>query len=371
MKKIGIITFHASNNCGSMLQAYALQKVIQNRYKAVCEIIDFSNSEQKRMYSVLYKPKRMKDIFRNMLNLLFYRQIQRHNNDYARFKDNNLCLSKKQYSTLQELEREDFPYDTYIAGSDQVWNINAQDFDDAYFLPFVKKGKKIAYAVSLGATNPNYSKEREKYSKYVGDFTGISVREKNAQKWIRELANKDVNICVDPTLLLSTDEWETITGEREIKGRYIFWYTMIYKKEISDIVQQVSKKYGMPVYVMDAKEWSRRALYLKGIKLAHNGGPSLYLSLVKNAEIVLTSSFHGTVFCNVFKKNFWYINIHDKDTNDDRASFLLSQLGLSDRYIRKSEVLKMDLMTLPVYPEKSPINSTVKESLEFLDSFCF
>lgn len=82
MKKIGIITFHASNNCGSMLQAYALQKVIQNRYKAVCEIIDFSNSEQKRMYSVLYKPKRMKDIFRNMLNLLFYRQIQRHNNDY-------------------------------------------------------------------------------------------------------------------------------------------------------------------------------------------------------------------------------------------------------------------------------------------------
>ena len=224
----------------------------------------------------------MKDIFRNMLNLFFYRQIQRHNNDYARFKDNNLCLSKKQYSTLQELEREDFPYDTYIAGSDQVWNINAQDFDDAYFLPFVKKGKKIAYAVSLGATNPNYSKEREKYSKYVGDFTGISVREKNAQKWIRELANKDVNICVDPTLLLSTDEWETITGEREIKG-----------------------------------------------------------------------------------------NIHDKDTNDDRASFLLSQLGLSDRYIRKSEVLKMDLMTLPVYPEKSPINSTVKESLEFLDSFCF
>ena len=185
------------------------------------------------------------------------------------------------------------------------------------------------------------------------------------------MANKDVNICVDPTLLLSTDEWETITGEREIKGRYIFWYTMIYKKEISDIVQQVSKKYGMPVYVMDAKEWSRRALYLKGIKLAHNGGPSSYLSLVKNAEIVLTSSFHGTVFCNVFKKNFWYINIHDKDTNDDRASFLLSQLGLSDRYIRKSEVLKMDLMTLPVYPEKSPINSTVKESLEFLDSFCF
>ena len=75
-----------------------------------------------------------------------------------------------------------------------------------------------------------------------------------------------MNICVDPTLLLSTDEWETITGEREIKGRYIFWYTMIYKKEISDIVQQVSKKYGMPVYVMDAKEWSRRALYLKGIK---------------------------------------------------------------------------------------------------------
>ena len=353
-----------------MLQAYALQHLIQKRYDAECEIIDFSNSEQKRMYSIVIKPRRVKDFFRNILNIMFYRQIQRHNKDYSKFKKNNLNLSKIQYSSLQELESEDLKYDIYIAGSDQVWNINAQDFDDAYFLPFVKNRKKIAYAVSLGATNPNSSKEKEKYSRYIKEFNGISVRERNAQKWIQSLIDRDVNICVDPTLLLPADSWKQITGKREVNGKYIFWYTMIYKKELCEIVQKISEKYGMPVYVIDAKEWSRRALYLRGIKLAHNGGPSSYLSLVKNAEIVLTSSFHGTVFCNVFKKNFWYINIHDKDTNDDRASFLLSQLGLSDRYIRKNEVLETDLTVSPVYPEEPPINSTVQKSLEFLDSFC-
>lgn len=305
-RKIGIITFHASYNCGSMLQAYALQNVLMDRYGIDCEIIDFSNSEQKRMYSILYCPRKIKDLFRNTLNLIFYYKIKKHHTDFAMFLKEKLILSKQHYATINDLKISKFDYDIYITGSDQVWNINAQDFDDAYFLPFVMQGKKIAYAVSLGATNPNdycYS-DKDKYINYLKSFDGISVREGNAQRWISELSKCNVEICVDPTLLIEASAWNKIIGEQEVDGKYIFWYTMIYRKELGNLIAQIGKKYKMPVYVMDAKEWSRRALYLQGIRLAKNGGPSSFLSLVKNAEIVITSSFHGAVFCNVFKKIF-------------------------------------------------------------------
>lgn len=371
-KRIGIITFHSSYNCGSMLQAYALQNILENRYGAECEIIDFSNTEQKRMYSILYKPRRVKDIFRNLLNMVFYGKIKSHNTDYREFLNKQLVLSKEHYETVHDLTRAKFDYDLYIAGSDQVWNINAQDFDDAYFLPFAAAGKKLAYAVSLGATNPNLrcDEEKKKYKRYIDSFDAISVREGNAQKWIQELSGRSVDICVDPTLLIEPLEWNKITGEREVRGKYIFWYTMIYRKDISRIVARIGKKYNMPVYVLDAKEWSRRGLYLQGIHLAKNGGPSAFLSLIKNAEIVITSSFHGSVFSSVFQKNFWYINIHDKDSDDDRAWFLLNQLGMKNRYVKAKDIMDKDLLEEAQMPQNPSIQEAVKDSYSFLDRHC-
>lgn len=368
-KKVGILTFHASYNCGSMLQAYALQRVLRDKFNTESEIVDFSNKEQKRMYSAMYKPKSFKDVARNILNFIFLKRIKKHNNDYIKFSENNFKKSNKSYENIDELKILENDYDLFITGSDQVWNINARDFDDAYFLPFVENKPKIAYAVSLGATNPNLSDEKEKYAEYAKKLDAISVREKNAQKWIQQLSGKEVQICVDPTLLLEEKEWEPIIGEREVKGKYILWYCMIYKKEIRKIVEKISKKYGMPVYVLDAKEWSRRGLFLHNIRLAKNGGPSSYLSLVKNAEFIITSSFHGTVFCSKFKKNFWYLNVHNHDTNDDRASFMLSQLNLLDRFVSKDEILERDLLIEPDYSVDSEIMQNIQDSLNYLEKY--
>lgn len=363
MKKVGLITFHASYNCGSMLQAYALQQVIKNKYKIDNEIIDFSNISQRDMYSLVQRPSSLKVLLRDLYNLIFWRKITKHNRDYMKFSADNFCLSQGKYGSIEELNSASLDYDLYITGSDQVWNTKAKDFDDAYFLPFANDNR-YSYAVSLGATNINQSAEVEKYRGFVNSFKAISVREKNAEKWIKELGYPTVKICADPTLLLNKEDWNRLASEREISGKYIFWYTMVYKDEISELVREISKKYNMPVYVIDAKEWSRRRLFLKGIKLAKNGGPSSFLSLVKNAELVITSSFHGTVFCSVFEKNFWYINIHDGVTHDDRASFLLDQLGLSDRLIKKNEVLSKNLMCPPIY------DSGLKNDL-LVDSFSY
>lgn len=367
MKKIGIVTFHASHNCGSMLQAYALQTFIKKTFGLESEIVDYSNLNQRRIYSILYKPKKIKHFFRNILNLFFYKLLKKHRDDYRNFSAKNFCLTAKSYSVPEEISNEKFNYTHVIAGSDQVWNVCAEDCDDVYFLSGMKNCVKIAYAVSLGATDISKQPRNDIYKSYINDFDFISVREKNAQKWIGKLYKKNqVDICVDPTLLFSKKEWEPLVGPREIEGKYIFWYAMTYKKDMRDIVLRISKETGLPVYVIDAKEWSRRSLYLHGIKVVKNGGPHSFLSLIKNAELVLTSSFHGSVFSAIFEKNFWYMNLRDEVTEDDRALFLLQQLGLEERYLMKNQILKRDLSEPVDYTEFSKIDSAKKYSAEFL-----
>ncbi len=367
--KIGIITFHRSYNCGSMLQAYALQTVLKNHFHMESEIIDFSNHEQKRMYSILYSPHNWKEFLRNILNFVFYRIIALHNKDYETFLADKLNCTKKKYFELSELDDRQMDFKLYITGSDQVWNIRAKDFDDAYFLPFVKEKTKIAYAVSLGATNPNMSDNKDRYSTFIKAFDGVSVREKNAQKWIQELSGRDVDLCLDPTMLLKREEWDMIAADREVEGKYLFWYAMTYKKDVMEKVLEIGRKYHLPIYVLDAKEWTRRGLYLRGIKLAPMGGPASYLSLVKYADMVITSSFHGTVFCNIFQKNFWYLNIHDHNTQDDRASFLLQQLGLLDRYVNKKEITERDLLKKPDYTKQNSLAEEVTNSIGYLERY--
>lgn len=365
--KIGIMTFHASYNCGSMLQAYALLKYLNEDLNISAELIDYSNEAQQRMYSILYKPKNMKEAMRNALNLVFFKPLKKHESDYRQFSNRYLKKSKNTYRNRQDLLQEEFEYTHYITGSDQVWNTHAKDFDDSYMLSFVESENKIAYAVSLGATNMAEEVDADIYRNLINKFSHVSVREQNAQIWVQKLYKQgDVDICVDPTLLLQKDDWEKLIGPKKVNQKYIFWYAMTYKSDILRVVKQISKNLEMPVYIIDAKEWSRRSLFLYGIKLAEDGGPASFLSLIQNAELVLTSSFHGTVFSYIFKKAFWYININEKPTKDDRSSFLLKQLGLSDRYISKNQILNVDVLKPVCYSEESPIAGDIKFSKEFL-----
>ena len=367
MRNIGIMTFHASHNCGSMLQAFALQRFLKTRLNESSEIINYSNENQQRIYSVLYRPKSIKQVLRNLLNLFFFKRLKKHFTDYNEFLAKNCILTKQSYSKISQLKEVSNSFSHVITGSDQVWNINAADCDYAYYLSEFSNCKKIAYAVSLGATNISEHPKKNELKKLINEFSHISVREQNAQKWVQNLYNQgDVNICADPTLLLDSEEWENLVGTREVQGKYIFWYAMTYKKEMQNIVLNISKQTGLPVYVIDAKEWSRRGLFLRGIKVAKNGGPSSFLSLIKNAELVLTSSFHGSIFSSIFRKNFWYLNLRDHVTQDDRSSFLLKQLGLENRFLMKSEILKQDL-TKPIdYCGKFNINDLLAKSRNFL-----
>ncbi len=335
--KIGIITFHASHNCGSFMQSYALQNfLLKHGYQN--EIIDFSTPGQQEFYQTSFKNNSIKNLIKNLVLLPHQKILKDTYQNYQDFIEKNLKLSARRFSTSSELKACSFPYDTYISGSDQIWNITIDDSDDAYFLNFVKYGKKIAYAPSFGSKNIIKYTERNEYQKYqhyLNAYNTISIREKNGQKWLKEMIDKDVPAVLDPTLLLSQNDYESIreSYDQEITKPYIYYYSPSYNPKINQLVKQIAQKYRLQVIA-----WSPRSYYLKHMNLSSfylpkKQNPGVYLSLIKNAELVITTSFHGTIFSTIFRKKFWTIKNGDMYGDDDRVKTLIEQLGITERLI--------------------------------------
>ncbi len=373
MSKIGIITFHASNNCGSMLQAFALQTVLKDKLGADNEIIDFSNKGQKEMYKPFWKITGIKSIIKNGLWLTVYGKIKKQIKAYESFSKKYFCLSENSYETTDSLTTTNDTYDKFITGSDQVWNICCMDADDAYYLSFVKNSNKYAYAVSFGANNPYIIPDGEHYKELTKSFKAISVREKNAQKWIKEEIGIDVPMCLDPTMLLNQGEWEKyidIGNAPIINGKYIFYYCFSISQDIAKFLKQTSKRLNMPVYFLEPKEWALRCCWKNSIKLVGQYGPESFLNLMKYADIIFTTSFHGTAFSTIFHKNFWYIDSGKNDLNkDDRAVSFLTQLGLLDRYKTIGYLKSNELNVAPDFNQVDLMLNEIKEkSMEYLRS---
>ena len=193
MKKIGIVTFHRSHNCGSILQSYAMQKILKN-YGHQPEFIDFATKGQTELYSV-FRPFNFstprnfaKSTYRNVLNALLYGRAERDWTSYDKYLTSHLNVSKESYSDSATLDEKRLNYDLYLTGSDQVWNVAIDDYDPIYFLNFVHNHPKIAYAVSQGARDiTKYAKNPEKIAEYIKDIDFVSSREENGQKWIESL----------------------------------------------------------------------------------------------------------------------------------------------------------------------------------------
>lgn len=337
MQKIGIITFHASHNCGSFLQSYALQKfLLKNHYES--EIINFSNEGQQQFYKIVYKNNSIKNIIKNII-LLPRRSILKETfNSYNDFINSKLILSKHEFHTQKELGSYNFSYDTYISGSDQIWNITIDDSDDSYFLNFVQNKKKIAYAPSFGAKRiKDYTDESkyEKYKQYLLNYDYISVREKNGQRWLQEMIQRKVPIVLDPTLLLDRNDYRKIeeSYDSNISSPYIFYYSPSYDKNINILVKKIAKKYNLKVVAWNPKSYYVKLMNFNGFYLPKRQNPGVYLSLIKNASLIITTSFHGTIFSTIYNKKFWTIKNGGMYGNDDRVITLVEELKIQDRLI--------------------------------------
>lgn len=364
MKKAGIITFHFADNYGAVLQAYALEHTIE-KLGIKTEIIDFVPKKLKEPYILFPNTKNMlvnkglSYTIRNTLVRLFYikKNILKIRS-FDAFRNTYLNLSEKRFKDTTELFSEKFDYNYCITGSDQVWNPNFfSHVKGAYFLDFAdKKTKKISYAASI-AERVDKSFHRD-YSNYLATFNHISVREKSAKEFLEDKTDKNIEITLDPTLLLNKEEWNRISSNKKYKFKYILVYDLTPDPLIARIANKLAKETGYKIL-----SYSRRNNYVAWYGSFSSYNPTAFLGLFANAEFVITNSFHGTVFSIIYNKPFYTV---PHKTRGSRMIDFLNLLDINNRIIRTDEDIK-DISDIIDYDKvESNLLEQKNKSLAFL-----
>ena len=332
--KIGIITMHKVLNAGSSLQAWALyHKIEQLGYS--CEIIDYQYPNQFHRSQQQTIDTRH-DLIRSWINrgkyFLLYRTKKQHQR-FSKFWQSS-WQSSAPYNTPKSLQLNPPRYDIYIVGSDQVWNLKCMYGDPSFFCAFAKDKPRISYASSFAQADiPD--ELYKTYETLLSGFSSISVREEGARDLVRKLTGKDATVVCDPTLLLTKQDYAPFIAKSEIKIKkpYILAYILSYAYNpyptILEVIEKVSRERKLPVFYMMANTIDD---YHFGHSIT-NAGPNEFLSLIANAECVVTSSFHGVAFALNFEKDFYAVLPKNVD-NNNRIYSLLNIVGAQDRIVQ-------------------------------------
>ncbi|UZT05993.1 polysaccharide pyruvyl transferase family protein [Clostridium sp. LQ25] len=332
MTKIGILTYHTGFNYGASLQAYALQTTIK-KYNTNCEIINFETERflaSREMFS--RKPKRLKEVIKIITRVLYYKQLKKRQKLFDDYTQSCLKISQL-YRTEDDVIRHAKDYDCIVCGSDQIWNLDESDAPTAnpiFFLNFPKAQRRVSYAASFGKWVKKAPDHEEVFLPWLKQFDMISVRETSGVEYLKSRGLK-CDLVLDPTLLLDEHEYDEICKERLIKEKYILLFSWNCNNDVIEAAKKVSREMNLPIINIVPPP---RAIF-KGVKRKLDIGPLEFLSMVKNAEFVVTNSFHGTAFSTIYNKP--YVSIHT-GIPDPRMASLLSQLGLSDHLVTYKEI---------------------------------
>lgn len=350
MKKVGILTINDYNNYGNRLQNYAVQEIIR-RCGCVAETVQNKTGYYNGNYKFL-----MKNLIKNFIKRFSFNPNQRRS---IKFLDFNKKIQKSliMIDSLHINKDLNRSYDYFITGSDQVWNPNFNRLSEVDLLSFADNNKKIALSASFGIEElPENKKEYAKNN--LQTFKIISTREDAGKKIVEDLTGRtDVEVLVDPTMLLSAEEWDKVSKRpKQLKNnRYILNYFLgelqeEWKKEINRI----------------AKENNCRIInMLDSQSPFYQTGPSEFLYLEKNAFMVCTDSFHSSVFSIIYDTPFI---VFDRKQNgvtsmNSRIDTLLLKFELEKR--RFNGRITKELLDCN-YSEAKKILEKEKEK-----SFCF
>lgn len=321
-KTVATITYHRSDNFGSVLQAYALgEKLRQMGYEQY--IIDYRKEAVARAYRIFQPLNSKYNIITNAYHLLHYPALKRRKQRYEQFRQTRLRLSRV-YAHKQALMAEPPAADAYIAGSDQVWHTGILDFDESYLLDFVRQGRKLSYAAS-GIKQETDEAGLALVKKHIEAFDAVSVRENLAKA---RLESETVSVRIDPVLLLEKQDWQKLCTLPNRKKPYMFCYFAgAVTEDFEAFTRRKARELGLERVIL-MPQW--RNLFRPGTN-CYDAGPEEFLSLLRHADLVCTNSFHGTAFSVLLNKPF--ILAQAQPFADDRIATLLGAMGLADREI--------------------------------------
>jgi len=303
MKKVGIVTL-IGNNYGGILQAYALKKYIED--------LGF------KVYHLNPKLKKNINVKELIKGFVYYKR----NNKFKKYK-------KKFFKFTN---RQDCDY--YIAGSDQIWNPQIPfEKRKFFYLNFTNK-KKISYAASIGTIfiDEDQSNAAE-IRKLVSSFSNISVREETAKKVLSSIIENNIDVVLDPTLLINPEIWHKHAISKQIKSDYIFTYFLGLPKNIKEFVDSFALQSKCKIINVYYKK-----IFINELKHENNLSPQEFIGLIKSSRYVITNSFHGVVFSLIFHKKFYVIT---RGNMNSRIFDLLKKLTLEDRIINEKDILEI------------------------------
>ncbi len=345
--KIGLVSWLGGKNYGTTLQAFALYRFLE---KNVGSVKILQKKKTFRMW--LYK-----------LKVWLHRSFREF---YSLKKINAInCFIAKKFSFSIFSEKK---FDTIICGSDQIWHPQ-HSTDFSLLKVFPSSIKKIAYASSFGVSSlPDSQKER--YRNAFVEFSALSCREKTGCDLIQEEFSLHSTWVVDPTFLLTTDEWKNIGKESALKisnEDYILCYFVGSRLDYGELVEQVQKKYSIKkvvllVYNKAQKKWPFEKIYDAGIED--------FIALISNARLVCTDSFHAMAISVNLSKNFLMFmrfNSNEIGSQNSRIFDFMNRLGLESRIFSKKTFDNNELSeTIDFLPVQEKLNVWRQESIDYL-----
>lgn len=381
MKKVGIATYVRTDNYGAELQGYALQRKL-NLLGFDAEVLDIDKVEidaatfREMAFAAIIKRLRQNPIngflsvFKIAFRMLGRRKMtekERNRKDrrekaFAEFWENG--IKHTEYIPLDKLSEAAEKYDALIAGSDQIWNYTRTSYLDPYFLSFAAENTvKLSYAASFSVSHIPVSR-KEKYQKLINNIDHISVRERAGVNIVKQLTGRDAELVVDPTLLLDKKEWLKISSDRiKFDQPYILTYSLNSSNGYWEVVKGYAKKYGLKIVNL-RHDFDDQKIPDNQVDI-FDAGPREFVYLLANARMVITNSFHGTIFSINFGVPFLSVINRISETNS-RILSVLEELNLQDRLMYDD---KIDLdRSVSVDFTKSTETLEVKKgrSLEFL-----
>lgn len=348
MKKIGIISlYYGNSNYGGVLQAYALQKTIEQIgtecVQVSYDVLHTHKRIQLRLWRWFVNPKSLSTSFCKRLFVhrvtvsapaTIKSEINKREAAFRAFQEIIPHTTQVYYEGAMEHCGDEF--DTLVTGSDQVWQLVS--IRPACFLNFARPGqKKISYAASVSMDS--FTRVQVAVVKhYLRDFAAVSVREVQTVDLLRPLSPVEPVWTLDPTLLLTAEQWDEICAERMVEEPYLFCYFLGIDKQKCDLATEFARQNGWKVVTIpylhgyDEKEPSDFGDYRR-----IDVSPEQFLSLIKHAAYVMTDSFHACVFSNIYKRQYAVFNRNKSGDMNSRIYSLTQMMEQQDRFCDTDE----------------------------------
>ena len=344
MLRVCCLTFDRTTNYGSCLQAYALKTAVDG----------IETGGEHCSYEMLAYGK-IKDRQKHgkLINKAAYFLVWPF---FSGFDRQNMAYANVSY--LADIEQLNERYDAFICGSDVIWNPAFTYGSNIFFLKFASK-----YAFSYAASFGRLSLDQEYISSLedrLSNLREISVREESAAAIINEHTSRHVRVVVDPVLLLSAEQWNKVAAEKTSGKGYIFVYATHITDTISKVCDRLSKQTGLRII--------RASTNLKNCLKFRTSPctPGKWVGLIRDAQYVVTNSYHATVFSTIYRKDFFTVVGEDKLGVYVRMQDFLSHFGLENRMICGADSITLEHVNYEQYNEK--IDSLIGESYAYLQN---